>query len=335
MEAISDLSRCQKPKPSRQQGCSSLKVAMQMDPIETIDIDTDTSFAIALEAQMRGHQVFHYLPTNLSMHHGRVTAKLQPLSLKHVHGDHYCLGEKRSVDITEMDIVMIRQDPPFDMSYITNTFLLEALPILVINNPAGIRSAPEKLFTAMRFADLTPPTLITRDTEAMTAFRLEHRSVIIKPLHGNGGFGVFHIKPEDTNFDALIELFMTITKEPFILQSYLPEVTTGDKRVILIDGEPEGAINRKPLPGKLRANMHAGGQAEPARLDKEDYAICACIGPELRRLGIMLAGIDIIGNKLTEINVTSPTGIQEIERFNGTSLTGRLWDQIEARFINC
>ncbi|HYD31919.1 MAG TPA: glutathione synthase [Azospirillaceae bacterium] len=311
----------------------SLAVAIQMDPIETINIDTDSTFMMALEAQKRGHGLFHYLPSNLAFRQGRLYARVRPLTVERKYGAHYTLGETKVIDLETMDIVLMRQDPPFDMAYITATHLLEHVQpkVLVVNDPAHVRNAPEKLFVT-RFPDLMPPTLITSDRNEILAFRAEWKDIIVKPLFGNGGAGVFHLKPDDENLGSLLEMFTQLYREPVIVQQYLPAVREGDKRIILIDGEPAGAVSRIPQTGEARANFHAGGSARKAELTQRDKDICAAIGPTLREHGLIFVGIDVIGDYLTEINVTSPTGIQEINRLNGSRLEERLWDAIETRY---
>ena len=309
-----------------------LKVAIQMDPIGSIDIDADSTFVIALEAQSRGHRLWHYGPRNLAFSEGRVTARAQLLTVRREAGNHHTLGAEETIDLADMDVVQMRQDPPFDMGYITATHLLEHIHpgTLVVNDPVQVRNAPEKLFVT-HFPDLMPPTIITSERDRIVAFREEHKDIIVKPLFGNGGAGVFHIGPEDENLSALLELFTDLYREPIITQAYLPEVRQGDKRIILIDGEPAGAILRVPPPGEARANMHVGARPEKADLTDRDREICAAIGPALRELGLIFVGIDVIGRYLTEINVTSPTGLQEINRFDGVNLEGRIWDAIERR----
>jgi len=310
----------------------SLTVAIQMDPIAGVDIDADSTFALAVEARRRGHALFHYGPRQLSLRDGRVTALAQTLEVRRKKGDHFSLGPARTVDLAAMDVVLMRQDPPFDMAYITATHLLEHIhpKTLVVNDPASVRNAPEKLF-ATHFDGLMPPTLISSDAAAIKAFRAEHSDIIVKPLYGNGGAGVFHVGPGDDNLNALLEMFTERAREPVMAQIYLPEVRRGDKRIILIDGRAAGAINRVPPDGDVRSNLHVGGRAEAAKLTKRELDICAAIGPELKRRGLIFAGIDVIGDYLTEINVTSPTGIQEIGRFDGTCLEAEIWDAIEAR----
>ena len=311
---------------------TALKVAIQMDHIGTVDIDADSTFVLALEAQNRGHALFHYLPGSLSFADGRVSAQAQPLSVKRKKGGHYQLGPSETIDLGQLDVVLMRQDPPFDMAYITTTHLLEHIhpQTLVVNDPTEVRNAPEKLYVA-RFPDLMPPTLISSDRDRIVAFRAEHKDIILKPLYGNGGFGVFHVAPDNENLNALLEMFTEFYREPIIAQKYLAEVRGGDKRIILIDGEAAGAINRIPADGEARANMHVGATPVKCELSKRDKEICAAIGPDLKARGLIFVGIDVIGDYLTEINVTSPTGLQEIDRFDGVSLEAQIWDAIEAR----
>ncbi len=310
----------------------SLAVAIQMDPIEKVNIDADSSFALGLEAQRRGHSLFHYGPRDLFLREGRVFATARPMQLRREQGNHYSLGRPEVLDLAALDIILMRQDPPFDMAYITATHLLEHVhpQTLVVNDPVHVRNAPEKLYVT-HFHELMPPTLIASDPAQIRAFRAEHKDIIVKPLFGNGGAGVFHITPDDENLNALLELFTQLYREPVIVQRYLPEVRQGDKRIILIDGEPAGAINRVPPAGEARSNMHAGGQPKPAKLTHRERDICKAIGPALKDKGLIFVGIDVIGDYMTEINVTSPTGIQEIDRFDGVRLEERIWDAIEAR----
>ncbi|MGI9421038.1 MAG: glutathione synthase [Geminicoccaceae bacterium] len=310
----------------------SLDVAFQMDPIEGVDIDADSSFALALEAMRRGHRLFHYLPTDLSYDRGRVIARTRPMTVRREPGNHATLGEADVLDVAALDVVLMRQDPPFDMGYIGATHLLEQVHpgTLVVNDPVSVRNAPEKLFVT-RFPDLMPPTLITYDAEQIMAFRKEYRDIIVKPLYGNGGAGVFHVKPDDDNLTSLLELFADALDEPLMVQQYLPAVREGDKRIILIDGKPSGALNRVPAEGEARANLHVGGRAEKTALTAREQEICAAIGPVLKEQGLIFVGIDVIGDWLTEINVTSPTGLQEIGRFDGVSLEARIWDVIEEK----
>ena len=310
----------------------SLAVAIQMDPIGGIDIDADSSFVLALEAQRRGHGLFHYLPRDLSFRDDRVHARARPLEVRRERGNHASLGEASSLDLAGLDVVLMRQDPPFDMAYITATHLLEHVhpETLVVNDPNHVRNAPEKLFVT-HFGGLMPPTLITGARDEVLGFREQHGDIVVKPLFGNGGAGVFHIAPGDENLNALLELFTDLHREPIVVQRYLPEVREGDKRIVLIDGVPAGAVNRVPPPGEARANMHAGARPEPAKLTRRDREICEAIGPTLRERGLIFVGIDVIGGYMTEINVTSPTGLQEIGRFDGVCLEARIWDAIEAR----
>ena len=310
----------------------ALKVALQMDPIGPINIDADSTFRIGLEAQARGHSLFYYTPDRLFYREGRVLARGWPLSLRRVKGDHFTLGPETEVDLAEMDVVWLRQDPPFDMGYITTTHLLDMVRpgTLVVNDPFWVRNFPEKLLV-LKFPELTPPTLVARDLGTIRAFKAVHGDIILKPLYGNGGAGVFRLDPNDRNLASLHELFTGISREPMIAQKYVPAVVKGDKRIILVDGEPVGAINRVPAAGETRSNMHVGGRPEKVGLTPRDREICAAIGPTLRDNGQIFVGIDVIGDWLTEINVTSPTGIQELERFDGTNAAARIWEVIEAR----
>ncbi len=310
----------------------ALKVAFQMDPVGAVNIRADSSFRLAEAAQARGHRLFHYTPDRLIFRDGRVLARGWPMTVRRVEGDHVTLGPEAEVDLADWDVVWLRQDPPFDMAYITTTHILEHIHprTLVVNDPFWVRNSPEKLLV-LRFPHLTPPTMIARELGAIRAFKAAHGDVILKPLYGNGGAGVFRLDPADRNLSALHELFTGFSREPLIVQKYLPEVADGDKRIILVDGEAVGAINRIPQPGETRSNLHAGGRAEKATLTERDRAICAAIGPVLRERGQVFVGIDVIGGWLTEINVTSPTGIQELERFDGLDVAGRVWDAIEAR----
>jgi len=310
----------------------SLNVAIQMDPIQHIDIGGDSTFALALEAQSRGHSLFYYEPKNLSYRDGRVFARGHHISVKHERGDHVSLKPEATVELGDYDVVLLRQDPPFDMAYLTTTYILERIHprTLVVNDPAHVRNAPEKLFPVL-WPELTPPTLITNDRVAIRAFRAEHGDVVVKPLYGNGGAGVFRVRPEDENLSSLLETFEKLSREPLIVQRYLPEVRKGDKRIILVDGVAVGAINRVPAAGEARSNMHVGGRPEPVEMTDRDRAICAAIGPTLRERGLIFVGIDVIGDYLTEINVTSPTGIREVKRFGGADIAALVWDAIEAR----
>jgi glutathione synthase len=307
-------------------------VAVQMDHVSSINIAGDSTFAMSLEAQARGYKLFHYTPDRLSMRDGRVFARVEPMELRDVKGDHFTLGEPERVDLSTMDVVLLRQDPPFDMAYITATHMLERIhpKTLVVNDPAWVRNSPEKIFVT-EFADLMPPTLITRDPAEIAAFREEMGDIILKPLYGNGGAGVFHSTRDDRNFSSLMEMFGQMFREPFIVQGYLPAVRKGDKRIILVDGEPAGAINRVPAENDARSNMHAGGKAEPTELTAREREICARIGPALRERGFLLVGIDVIGDYMTEINVTSPTGIREVKKFGGADISSLLWDVIEKK----
>jgi len=310
----------------------TLTVAIQMDPIDKIDIAGDSTFALALEAQARGHTLLYYGPRDLTFRDGVVTARTRPLAVRNVRGDHFTLGEAAVTDLAKVDVVLMRQDPPFDMAYITATHILERLQpgTLVVNDPFHVRNAPEKLFVTL-FKDFMPPTLITSDRAEIARFRDEHADIILKPLYGNGGAGVFRVKPDDENINALIEMFTLLYREPVIVQRYVPEVRKGDKRIILVDGEFAGAINRVPAVGEARSNLHVGGKAEATTLTKVEKAICAALGPELRARGLVFTGIDVIGPYLTEVNVTSPTGIQEIRRFGGADIAALIWDAIARR----
>lgn len=309
-----------------------MKIAFQMDPIGPIDINADSTFRIALEAQARGHELFYYTPDKLSYEEGKVTARGWPLTVQYVQGDHYALGAEQVVDLASYDVVWLRQDPPFDMFYITTTHLLERIhpDTLVVNDPFWVRNYPEKLMI-LDFPQLMPPTTIARDLATIRAFKDTHGDVILKPLYGNGGAGVFRLTEDDRNLSSLHELFTGFSREPLIVQKYLPAVAAGDKRVILVDGEPVGAINRVPQAGETRSNMHVGGRPEKIGLTDRDLEICAKIGPRLKEKGQIFVGIDVIGDYLTEINVTSPTGIQELERFDGTNTAQRIWEVIEAK----
>ena len=309
-----------------------LRVAFQMDPIESINIAGDSTFALMLEAQHRGHTLHYYTPRDLYMRDGRIFALAYPIEVADKPGEHYRLGAREHLDLASCDVVHLRQDPPFDMAYITTTHLLERLTpnVLVVNDPASVRNAPEKLFVTL-FPSLMPPTLITRSLEETRAFRAEHKDIILKPLYGNGGAAVFRMQPEDTNLASLFELFQTMFREPFIVQCYLPQVRRGDKRIILVDGEIAGAINRVPALDETRSNMHAGGRPEATDITEREREICATIGPELKRRGLIFTGIDVIGDYLTEINVTSPTGIREVKRFGGPDIAAMIWNVIEQR----
>jgi len=310
----------------------SLKIAVQMDHVRTVNIIGDTTFALSLEAQRRGHRLYHYTPDRLAMVGGKLFARVEQMTVREEKGNHFSLGEPVRTDLSEMDVVLLRQDPPFDMNYITTTHMLERIhpKTLVVNDPAWVRNSPEKIFVT-EFADLMPETLITKDPAEVVAFRKQHGDIIVKPLYGNGGAGVFHLAEADRNLASLLEMFSQLFREPFIVQRYLKDVRKGDKRIILIDGEPVGAVNRVPAETEARSNMHIGGRAEKADLTPREYEICAAIGPELRRRGFILVGIDVIGGYMTEINVTSPTGIREIQRFGGADIAALFWDAVEAR----
>lgn len=310
----------------------SLAVAIQMDPLEPVDIDADSTFVLALEAQRRGHGLFHYLPQDLSYRDGRVFARARPFEVQRVKGDHCRFGAAETIDLAMLDVVLMRQDPPFDLSYISATHLLDRIhpQTLVVNDPTSVRNAPEKLFVT-QFAELMPPTLITYDLAEIKLFRRDHGDIIVKPLYGNGGAGVFLIRKDDTNLASLVETLSSFLREPLMVQAYLPAVRQGDKRIILIDGKPAGAVNRVPAADETRANMHVGGRAERAELTRRDREICEMIGPSLQAHGLIFVGIDVIGDYLTEINVTSPTGLQEIDRFDGSDLERQIWDVIESR----
>ncbi len=309
-----------------------MKIAFQMDPIGAVDINADSSFRLAEEAQARGHDLFFYGPDQLAYQQGRITARGHDMTVQRVAGDPAVLGLLREVDLADFDVVWLRQDPPFDMHYITSTHLLDRLKgqALVVNDPFWVRNYPEKLLV-LDFPDLTPPTTIARDLDTIKAFKAKHGDIILKPLYGNGGAGVFRLDANDRNLSSLHELFTGFSREPLIVQKFLPDVRNGDKRVILVDGEPVGAINRVPAEGETRSNMHVGGRPEKIGLSERDLEICAAIGPLLREKGQIFVGIDVIGDYLTEINVTSPTGIQELERFDGVNIASKIWDAIEAK----
>lgn len=313
----------------------TLNVAIQMDPIESIDINADGTFRIVREAQERGHRLFYYLPEDLVLEDGRLLAKGCDLTVRQVESDHFSKSEALWKDLSEADVVWLRQDPPFDMSYVTTTHLLETImrDTLVVNDPFWVRNYPEKLIV-WKFPEIIPPTVIARNLESLSAFRAKHGDIIVKPLYGNGGAGVFFVKNDDMNFNALCEMFLASNREPVILQKFLPDVRSGDKRVILVDGDPVGAINRVPAANEARSNLHVGGIAEAASLTARDREICAAVGPVLKDAGQIFAGIDIIGGYLTEVNITSPTGIVELERFTGINSAGLIWDAIEAKLAD-
>ncbi len=310
----------------------ALKIAVQMDPIQSINITGDSTFAMMLEAQARGHELFYYLTKTLALEAGHLYATGHGVTVRDQSGDHFTLDKERRVDLGTYDVVLMRQDPPFDMGYITATHMLESIhpKTLVVNDPMEVRNAPEKLFV-LRYGEFMPETLITRDAAEIAAFRRAHGDIILKPLYGNGGAGVFRLSEEDQNFSSLLELFTQAFREPFIAQRYLPDVRKGDKRIILVDGKVAGAINRVPAANESRSNMHVGGRPEPATLTKREHEICEAMGPDLKKRGLIFVGIDVIGDCLTEINVTSPTGIREVKRFGGADIAALIWDAIEAR----
>jgi glutathione synthase len=309
-----------------------LKVAVQMDPIQSINITGDSTFAMMLEAQARGHCLFYYQTRTLALRDGALFATGHDTEVRDEKGHHVTLGEERRADIGTCDVVLMRQDPPFDMGYITATHMLDAIhpKTLVVNDPTEVRNAPEKLFV-LNYAQFMPATLISRDPIELAAFRREYGDIILKPLYGNGGAGVFRLGESDQNFSALLELFTQTFREPFIAQQYLPDVRKGDKRIILVDGKAVGAINRVPAVNENRSNMHVGGKPEPTTLTRREHEICEALGPDLKRRGLIFVGIDVIGDYMTEINVTSPTGIREVKRFGGADIASLIWDAIEAR----
>ena len=310
-----------------------LKVAVQMDPIASINPTGDSTFAMMLEAQARGHELAYYTPDTLALRDNKVSASIAPIALFDTpKGEHFKLGDFARADLSAYDVVLMRQDPPFDMNYITLTHMLERIhpKTYVVNAPASVRNAPEKILVT-DFPELMPPTLVTRDRAMIQAFRKEHGNIIVKPLYGNGGAGVFFIEEGSHNLVSLLELFEKAFPEPFMIQRYLPEVRKGDKRIILVDGEPVAGLNRIPSAGEARSNMHVGGRPELSELTAREREICAAIGPKLRELDLIFVGIDVIGDYLTEINVTSPTGIREIKRFGGPDIAPLIWDAIEKR----
>lgn len=322
--------------PQERTGAKSLAVALQMNPLEAVKVEADTTFMMALEAQNRGHRLWVYGPEQLALEaDGRaacLTARARSVRLRPVQGDHVEFGPEEQLDLGGMDVILMRQDPPFDMAYVTATHLLETIHprTLVVNDPAEVRNAPEKLFV-LGYPDLTPPTLVTRDPQAIADFRARHGDIVLKPLYFGAGSGVARLKADDPNLDALLELHGQLGGEPVIAQAFLPAVVKGDKRILLVDGEAVGGINRVPAQGQIRSNMAVGGRAEPVELDAQDREICAAIGPELKRRGLLFVGIDVIGGMLTEVNVTSPTGAQQLKRFGGPDAAAVLWDVIEAR----
>ena len=310
-----------------------LNVAMQMDDVAAINLGGDSSFVLGLEAQKRGYQLYHYLPEDLTYNHGKVVARAHKMELRREEGNHYSFGPEITIDLVEdVDVVLMRQDPPFDMAYITATHLLELVhpKTLVVNDPAEVRNAPEKLFVT-KFVDLMPPTMITRRLDDILAFRAEHGEIIVKPLYGMGGEGVFYLKQDDGNLGSLHEMFMAGSREPVMIQKFLPEVRGGDKRIILVDGEAVGAINRIPKEGEVRSNLAAGGRAEDTVLTERERYICERISDDLKSRGLIFVGIDVIGDWLTEINVTSPTGLQAINAFQNIELEATIWDAIERK----
>jgi len=311
-----------------------LTVAVQMDPLDSINIAGDSTFALMLSAQARGHKLFHYAPEDLNYSAGRVWTKAHPVTVQRVAGNHFSFGDPVKLDLgDEADVVLMRQDPPFDLGYITATHLLERIAdkTLVVNDPAQVRNAPEKVWV-LDFAQFMPPTLVTRSVDEAKAFLADHGEIVVKPLHGNGGKAIFKIGRDGANLSSLIEVFNTAYREPHMVQAFLPDIVKGDKRIVLVDGEVAGAINRLPGEGEIRSNLAVGGSAAKTELTEKEQEICAVLGPELKKRGLLFVGIDVIGGKwLTEINVTSPTGIVAIDRFNGTDTAGMIWDAIEAR----
>ena len=312
-----------------------MKIAFQMDPIEYVDINADSTFRLAEEAQNRGHDLYVYTPNDLTFNRGKVAAKVRSISLKRKIGDHVSFGAVELLDLSEFGVIWLRQDPPFDMAYITNTHLLDLVDkeTLIVNNPFWVRNLPEKLLV-LEFPDLIPDTVISRDLDEIKEFKREFKDIIVKPLYGNGGAGIFRLKEDDKNLTSLHELFSNMSSEPLIAQAFLPDVRSGDKRIILVDGSPVGAINRVPKAGEIRSNMHVGGKAEPAKLSQRDREICSAIGPTLKSKGQVFVGIDVIGEYLTEINVTSPTGIQELERFDNVNIAEMIWHSVEKKLNN-
>ena len=315
----------------------SLRVAIQMDPLEHVNIDGDTTFALAETAQARGMELFVYQPDDLSLEERRVTARVRPAKVQRVKGTPGIFGETRVLDLAkDVDVVLMRQDPPFDLSYITTCHILELISdeTLVLNDPEGVRSSPEKILPLM-FPDLMPPTLVSRDPETIAEFRARHKDIIVKPIYGHGGAGVFRLKPDDSNLDSLLELFFSKSREPVMVQAFLPAVSEGDKRIILVDGKPVGALTRRPLAGQVRSNLVVGGTAEKTDFSEADLRICDAIGPELSKRGLVLTGIDVIGGRLTEINVTSPTGVQAVKKLSGIDIPAIFWDSVQERLAGC
>jgi glutathione synthase len=307
----------------------TFNVAVQMDPIERINIRGDSTFAMLLEAQARGHALSYYTPDKLALRDGKVSASVRPLTVRDAPGDHFTLGEARDVELSSFDVILLRQDPPFDLAYITSTHMLERVhpKTLVVNDPAHVRNAPEKVFVT-EYPDLMPPTLVTRDLDAIKAFRAEHGDIVMKPLYGKGGEAVFLLSREDLNFGSLFDMFSATFREPWVNQKFLPAVKQGDKRIILVDGEFAGAVNRVPAPDDLRSNMVRGGVPKATDLTDREREICARIGPALRERGLLFVGIDVIGGYLTEINVTSPTGIRAVKNLGGPDIAALIWDKI-------
>jgi glutathione synthase len=310
----------------------TLKVAVQMDPIARINVRGDSTFALLLEAQKRGHALSYYTPEALSLNGKQIVAPVRPLTVRDQEGDHFTLGDPKRVDLESFDVILLRQDPPFDLAYITTTHFLERIhnKVLVVNNPASVRNAPEKIFV-MEFADLMPPTLISRDKDEINAFRKQHGDVVMKPLYGHGGAAVFRVTPQDMNFGSLYDMFAVTFREPWVIQKFLPNVKHGDKRIILVDGEFAGAVNRVPAEDDLRSNMVRGGAAKATDLSAREIEICKRLGPHLRQMGLLFVGIDVIDGNLTEINVTSPTGIRAIAKLGGPDVAAIIWDCIETK----
>lgn len=310
----------------------ALNIAVQMDPIERIKIAGDSTFALLLEAQRRSYRLSYYTPDKLSLSGGRLYASVQALEVRDKAGDHFALGEAKRTDLSSFDVILLRQDPPFDMHYITTTHLLEKLDpkTIIVNNPRSVRNAPEKMFV-MEFGDLMPPTLITRDLDEIKAFRAVHKDIVMKPLYGKGGESVFRVAPGDLNFGSLYDLFSVTFREAWVVQKFLPEVKDGDKRIILVDGEFAGAVNRVPAEGDLRSNMVRGGSPKKTDLSPREREICDRLGPELKKRGLLFTGIDVIAGWLTEINVTSPTGIRAIKNLGGPDVAAMIWDAIEKK----
>src|SRR3954453_20997919 len=309
-----------------------LNIAVQMDPIARINIRGDSTFALLLEAQQRGHSISYYTPDKLSLRGKDLVAPVQRLSVRDDHDDHFTLGEAARTPLASFDVLLLRQDPPFDLAYITSTHFLERIHpnTLGVNNPASVRDAPEKIFV-MEFPELMPPTLISRDLDEINSFRSQHGAVVMKPLHGHGGAAVFRVMPQDMNFGSLYDMFSVTFREPWVIQRFLPEIKHGDKRIILVEGEFAGAVNRVPAVDDLRSNMVRGGAAQATELSPREREICETLGPALRERGLLLVGIDVIDGNLTEINVTSPTGIRAISRLGGPDIAARVWDVIEAK----